>query len=158
MISGVISVALSHSGCKYNLQLSLTSTAYFSAQSKSDLLKTTIFNSFANGIIAGRGALNFFGDKQIQSHLPLNGCAPEVSIFVFNPADCNSRVNSSRLCIKGSPPVITTISAGVFFTSETKFSISIFGCISASQLSFTSHHTQPTSHPPRRIKYAAFPW
>ena len=44
-----------------------TSAAYFSAHSKSDLLKMTTFNSFASGKISGNGALNFFGDRQIQS-------------------------------------------------------------------------------------------
>ena len=68
MINGVISAALSHSGWKKSLHDGETNAAYFSAQSKSLLLKTTIFNSFANGMIPGNGALNFFGDKQIQSH------------------------------------------------------------------------------------------
>src|SRR6187455_58508 len=96
MINGIISAALSHSGCKKSLHDGETNAAYFSAQSKSLLLKTTIFNSLANGIIPSNGALNFFGDKQIQSHEPLNGCAPDVSIFVFKPAACNSFVNSVR--------------------------------------------------------------
>jgi len=73
MINGVISADLSHSGCKKSLQVCETSPAYFSAQSKSLLLKTTIFNSFASETIPGNGALNFFGDKQIQSHVPLSG-------------------------------------------------------------------------------------
>ena len=70
MICGVICAALSHSGCKYNLQLSLTIAAYFSAQSKSELLKTTIFNSWAKGITSSNGALNFLGERQIQSQPP----------------------------------------------------------------------------------------
>ena len=82
MIIGVTSEALSHSGCRYNLQSAETKAAYFSAQAKSELLKTTIFNSLANGKIPGRGALNFLGDKQIQSQCPLKGEEPEVSIFL----------------------------------------------------------------------------
>src|SRR6266487_6927690 len=123
MMKGIICAALSHSGCKYNLQEDETSAAYFSAHAKSDLLKMITFNSFAFGKISGNGALNFLGDKQIQLHLPLNGYAPEVSICVFKPAFCNSFVSSSRLCIKGSPPVITTISAGVFLTSDIRLPI-----------------------------------
>jgi hypothetical protein len=73
MINGVISAALSHSGCKKSLHDGETNAAYFSAQSKSLLLKTTIFNSFARGTIHGTGALILFGDKQIQTHEPLIG-------------------------------------------------------------------------------------
>src|SRR6188474_2355214 len=157
MINGVISAALSHSGCRKSLHDGATNAAYFSAQSKSLLLKTTIFNSFASGIIPDNGALNFFGDKQIQSHVPLNGYAPDVSICVFKPDCFSSLVNSSRLCIKGSPPVTTTISAGVSLTFNFKLSNFNFGCLLTSQLSFTSHQTHPTSHPPNLIKYAALP-
>src|SRR4030095_13271815 len=155
MIWGVISGALSHSGCKKSLHDGETNAAYFSAQSKSLLLKTMIFNSFASGIISGNGALNFFGDKQIQSHLPLSGYAPDVSICVLNPADCNSLARSVRSCSKGSPPVTTTICAGVLLTSDFNLPTSYFGCFSTSQLSFTSHQTHPTSQPPNLIKYAA---
>src|SRR5687768_6355681 len=117
-----------------------------------------IFNSFASLITSGSGSLNFLGDKHIQSQLPLKGEDPEVSILVCSPASCNSFVSSSKLCSSGSPPVMTTISAGVFLTSDLKLRTSNSGCLSASQLSFTSHHTQPTSQPPKRIKYAALPW
>ncbi len=80
---------LSHSGCKYNLQGGVTRAAYFSAQSRSEGLNTMIFSSFAKGKISGNGALNFFGDKHIQSHSPLKGYAPDVSILVCKPALCN---------------------------------------------------------------------
>ena len=71
MINGVISLLYPIQVAGISLHAGETSAAYFSAQSKSDLLKITIFNSLANGIISGNGALNFFGDKQIQSHYHL---------------------------------------------------------------------------------------
>src|SRR5947208_2455023 len=107
-ISGVTIAALLHSGCKYNLHSRETIAAYCSAHLKSDWLNMIIFNSFANGTTAGRGALNFLGDKQIQSQVPLRGCEPEVSIFVSNPFSFKARVSQVRSCINGSPPVITT--------------------------------------------------
>src|SRR5215204_7221217 len=112
----------------------------------------TTFNSLACGRISGNGALNFFGETVIQSHEPDRGELPEVSIWVFRPAACKALVKKVSSCINGSPPVITTISATFFFTSATRFSIFHKGCLPASQLSFTSHHTQPTSHPPKRMK------
>src|SRR5690606_2514313 len=152
IIKGVTCAALSHSGCRYSLQPEDTCAAYFSAHSKSDLLKITTFSSLASGRFSDSGALNFLGDKQTQSQSPVNGCAPEVSILVCNPAAFNDLVKGSRLCIEGSPPVITTRLAVVFFTSASICSIVMWGWLAASQLSFTSHQTQPTSHPPRRIK------
>src|SRR5687767_4368134 len=145
MISGVITEAFSHSGCKYNLQCGETWPVNFSAHSKSDLLNITTLSSCASGRICDKGDLNFFGERQIQSHTPLNGCAPEVSICIFNPASWKTEVSSSRSCIKGSPPVITTICAGVFFTMASRSCIRCNGCLPPSQLSFTSHQTQPTS-------------
>src|SRR5215218_2448857 len=158
MIKGVTTDALLHSGCRYSLHCGETCAAHFSAQAKSDLLYTTIFNSLAFEITSGNGSLNFLGERVIQSQLPDKGELPEVSMCVFKPAICSSLVNSVRSCIKGSPPVITTIFTGFFFTSDNKNSIDLKGCLPPSQLSFTSHQTQPTSQPPRRIKYAAFPW
>src|SRR5665647_1959447 len=108
IISGVTMGALSHSGCKNNLHCGETIAAYCSAHRKSDWLKITTFNSFANGTTSGRGALNFLGDRQIQSQAPLNGCAPDVSILVSNPFSFNAAVSAVRSCINGSPPVITT--------------------------------------------------
>ena len=157
-MSAVISSDLLHSGCKYNLQLGETCAANSSPHLKSVLLKTMIFSSFAKGTTSGNGALNFFGERHIQSHDPESGEEPEVSIFVCKPTACNLFVSVVRLCSKGSPPVTTTSSAGVLFTCFTSSSIFTCGCLLASQLSFTSHQTQPTSHPPKRIKYAARPW
>ena len=85
--------ALSHSGCRYNLHSDDTSAAYCSAHLKSDSLNTTTFNSLAKGTTSGRGDLNFFGDKQIQSQVPLSGCAPEVSILVSNPFSFSALVH-----------------------------------------------------------------
>ncbi len=79
----VITGALLHSGCKYSLQWGETCAAYFSAQPKSDLLNTTIFNSLASGKHSTKGALNFFGERVIQSQMPLNDELPEVSICVL---------------------------------------------------------------------------
>ena len=59
-----------------------TCAAYFSAHSKSDLLKTTIFNSLAFSITSNKGSLNFLGERQIQSQLPLKGLEPLVSILI----------------------------------------------------------------------------
>src|SRR6185295_14510509 len=105
MICGVMMADLLHSGCRYSLQAGETRAAYFSAHSKSLLLNTTTFSSLASGNISGSGALNFLGERQIQSQEPLTGQAPEVSILVANPAACRASVNASRLCINGSPPV-----------------------------------------------------
>ena len=43
----------------------------------------------------GNGGLNFFGERHIQSHVPVNGEEPEVSILVAKPSFFNSEVNSS---------------------------------------------------------------
>src|SRR5665213_1578027 len=117
-----------------------------------------IFSSFAFIRISGNGGLNFLGERQIQSHVPVSGEEPEVSIFTAKPSFFNSEVNSSRLYKVGSPPVITASLAAFSFAFATIFSMLCSGYFSSSQLSFTSHHTQPTSQPARRIKYAAFPW
>src|SRR5438067_2408198 len=110
----------------------------------------TTFNSFAKGTTSCSGALNFFGDKQIQSQVPLNGCEPDVSILASNPLSLNVAVSHVRSCNNGSPPVITTsplpslYGRGQFCTtSETISGTDRLGCAFASQLSFTSHHTQP---------------
>src|SRR3954447_17954169 len=110
------------------------------------------FNSLAAASASGVGALNFFGDTHIQSHVPLKANDPEVSIFVSKPAVCNCHVNSSRLCISGSPPVITANLPGCADACSTISFITILGCLSASQLSFTSHQKHPTLQPPKRIK------
>ena len=152
MIIGVTMEAFSHSGCRYSLQFLETNAAYFSAQSKSDILKTTTFSSSAFCNISGKGALNFLGERHIQSQFPVNGDEPDVSIFVLRPAACNALVSSVRSCINGSPPVTTTSFPGNFFALSTIPFIVFKGCALASQLSFTSHQTHPTSQPPRRIK------
>src|SRR5688572_28350663 len=104
MIIGVTIVVLSHSGCKYSLHSVETSAACFCAQSKSDLLNTTTFSSFAKGMISGNGALNFLGERQILSHSPDIGLLPDVSILFLNPFLCNACVNPVQSCIKGSTP------------------------------------------------------
>src|SRR5215471_4329337 len=83
IIEGVICIALSHSGCRYSLHFLETVAEYFSAHSKSDLLKMIIFNSSARGRISGKGALNFFGETHIQSQLPVSRYAPDVSRCVL---------------------------------------------------------------------------
>src|SRR5665213_239623 len=108
--------------------------------------------------MSGKGGLNFFGERHIQSQLPVKGDEPEVSIFVANPSSCNVEVNSSRLYRVGSPPVITANLAGFLFAAEIIFSMLCKGYKFSSQLSFTSHQTQPTSQPASLIKYAALPW
>src|SRR5579863_10222599 len=107
MIMGVTAADLLHSGWRNRRQPGLVREAHFSAQSKSDLLKMTTFSSLATVAIPGRGALNFFGERQIQSHSPLRGHAPEVSIWVANPAWRSWWVRAEQSCIRGSPPVIT---------------------------------------------------
>jgi len=99
----------------------------------------------------------FFGDRHIQSQLPLNGYAPEVSIKVlifllFKPAH-----NKSRFHISGSPPVTTTESAPESITRPIMTLVSINGCRSGFQEKRESHQEQPMSHHPNLIKYAAFP-
>src|SRR4051812_43378364 len=132
MISGVTIGDLLHSGCRNNLQAGETRAAYFSAHSKSLLLKITTFNSLASGKISGRGALNFLGDKQIQSQEPLTGQAPEVSILVAKPAACRESVSASRLCINGSPPVTMAIRLANALAPATISSIDCNGCLPAS--------------------------
>src|ERR1044072_1685034 len=139
MISGVISAAFSHSGCRYSLQCLLAMAACFSAQAKSDLLKITTFSSCACAQISGRGVLNFLGDSVIQSHCPLRGDEPEVSIWVRNPRLCSALHKALRLCIKGSPPVITAVRPGWRAASSASPLTGSKGCLEASQLSFTSH-------------------
>src|SRR5688572_3120601 len=104
------------------------------------------------------GALNFLGEKQTQSHVPVKGYAPEVSMLVRSPAFFNSLVNTARSYMAGSPPVITTISVPLALALLTISSMETRGWALASHDSFTSHHTHPTSQPPSRIKYAACPW
>src|SRR5947209_18397685 len=99
MIIGVTCAALSHSGCRYNLQEGETKASSFSAQLRSDLLKTTIFNSLANGTTSGTGALNFFGESVIQSQFPERGELLEVSICFFNTSLLKTSVSSVRSSI-----------------------------------------------------------
>src|SRR5690606_8542744 len=96
IIKGSISSERSHYGCRYNLQCEETFSAYSSAQSKSDLLKTIIFSSCAWVQISGSGFLNFLGERHIQSKEPFIGCAPEVSTFTFNPASFKALVRSYK--------------------------------------------------------------
>src|SRR3954468_9503776 len=81
-INGVTAAALLHSGCRYNLQEGAAKAAHFSAQAKSDLLKTTTFSSLAYGMFSVNGYLNFLGESVIQSQVPERGDEPEVSICV----------------------------------------------------------------------------
>ena len=71
-----------------------------------------IFSSLASGRISGRGALNFLGERQIQSHLPESGAEPDVSICVLKPLACRASVSGVQSCNSGSPPVITAIRPG----------------------------------------------
>src|SRR5688500_1034090 len=123
MIAGVIWLDFSHSGCRYNLHAGETRPAYFSAQSKSLLLYITTFNSSASTKTRGSGGLNFLGDRQIQSHSPLRGYAPEVSMFVVNPASRRACVRFVQSCINGSPPVITASLPGYSIAFATILSI-----------------------------------
>src|SRR6185503_10452495 len=141
MMRGIISFSLDHSGCKKSWQPEGTFNANSSAQSKSLLLKITTFNSFALPAKEGSGALNFFGDKQTQSHSPDRGYAPEDSRWVFNPAFFNSAVRPERSYIVGSPPVTTAISPPLAFARRAISLTSTAGCMVASQESFTSHQT-----------------
>src|SRR5579871_3748572 len=172
MINGVTTDDLLHSGCRNNLHFGETSVAFFSAHSKSLLLNTTTFNSSAVSKISGVGALNFFGEKQIQSQSPLNGLDPDVSICVLKPALRKDFVSCVQSCMSGSPPVMMAmfVVCGLrfvvcgslldancqlptaFLASFTISSIVFTGCLPASQLSLTSHQTQPTSQPPSRMK------
>src|ERR1700694_2023008 len=101
MISGVTADAFPHSGCRYRRQWDGTCHANFSAHSKSDLLKTTILSSFANGNTESNGALNFLGESVIQSQDPDKGELPDVSIWVRNPAFLSSCVRSVKSCMSG---------------------------------------------------------
>src|ERR1700744_3383784 len=112
MIMGVTTADLLHSGCRNSWQPGAVPAAHCSAHSKSDLLKMTTFNSLARGTVSGGGALNFFGERQIHPHSPLSGQAPEVSIWVANPAWPSRWVRAVQSCIRGSPPVMTAILPG----------------------------------------------
>src|SRR5687767_10719149 len=103
-----------------------------------------IFNSLAFSKIEGCGTLNFFGEKQTQSQLPLKGYAPDVSIWVLSPAFFSETVNGPSSYIAGSPPVITAIGAFVSCALVTICCMLNNGWADASHDSFTSHHTQPT--------------
>ena len=103
-------------------------------------------------MLSVRGALNFFGERQTQSHFPDMGLEPEVSIFISKPAFFKAVVKASKLYSKGSPPVIMANLAGCAKALVTISSIDKTGCLLASQLSFTSHQTQPTSQPAKRMK------
>src|SRR5688500_11666126 len=106
-----------------------------------------ILSSFAIRAIVGAGALNFFGEKQIQSQTPLTGYTPEVSMCVLMPASFRDLVRTVRSYISGSPPVITATGDPLCLTFSTIFVTGVNGWAVASQDSFTSHHTHPTSHP-----------
>src|SRR5689334_4492491 len=110
------------------------------------------FSSSAFINTSARGFLNFFGETQIQSQLPDNGYAPDVSRNISTFCFLSSLVSNVRSCISGSPPVITTLTAPDDFTHFIISGTATKGCFVTSQLSFTSHHTHPTSQPPRRIK------
>ena len=77
--------------------------------------------------------------------------------MVSKPAAFKAMVNGSKLYNNGSPPVIMANLPGCTLAAATISSILNVGCFEASQLSFTSHHTQPTSHPANLIKNAARP-
>src|SRR5690606_35341380 len=97
------------------------------------------------------GNLFFFGERQIQSQVPESGYAPEVSICVFRWLAFKARVKGPISQVRGSPPVITMVSE-CLTALATIWSIPVGGCISAFQLSLTSHQWQPTSQPPIRMK------
>ena len=101
--------------------------AHCSAQSKSDLIVDDHFEFVCQGGMAGRGALNFFGERQIQSHSPLRGQAPEVSIWVANPAWRRLRVRAVQSCMSGSPPVMTASRPGWVVADRTSSGTGIAG-------------------------------
>ncbi len=74
-----------------------------------------IFNSLAFSNIEAWGALNFFGERQTQSQVPVSGYTPEVSTCVFRAELFNEAVSAVRSYITGSPPVTTTISVPLAF-------------------------------------------
>src|SRR5450759_1906739 len=126
-ISGIMVSNLLHSGCRNNLDLLLTIPRYFSAHSKSLLSSMITFSSSATLQISLTGGIFLFGDRHIQSHSPLKGYAPEVSIkvrifFFFNPVH-----KYSRFHISGSPPVTTTESVPDFATLSIIASVSTIG-------------------------------
>src|SRR5690606_38195117 len=97
------------------------------------------------------GNLFFFGERQIQSQVPESGYAPEVSICVFRLLALKACVKGPISQVRGSPPLMTMVSE-YLRALVTIWSIPVGGCISAFQLSFTSHQWQPTSQPPTRMK------
>ena len=64
---------------------------------------------------------------------------------------------ATHLETSGTHPVTTTRGNPESTASWTNVSTSTRGWASTGQLSFTSHHEHPTSHPPNRMNHDAWP-
>lgn len=151
-ISGMIPVLPFHSGCKSNTADGFTNNLFASAHAKSAFSEITTFNSSAWSMVSFNGGQCFFGETQIQSKLPLTGQVPEVSKKRLYPCAFNASHKGARSCIRGSPPVITTFTAGVPDICATMDSMSHSGNLELSQVLLESHQGQCTLQPPRRRK------
>jgi len=148
---------LLHSGCRNNLHFLSTFLLYFSAHAKSDLSSIITLSSSAFLQISVRGGAFLFGERHIQSHLPVKGYMPDVSIKVRISIFFNELHKKSRFHVKGSPPVTTTEFVPDFTTCSTIVSVSTTGCSEGFQANLVSHQAHPTSQPPSLMKYAGFP-
>lgn len=157
VIEGMMSAIRLHSGCRKSRQSFFVPVLQLSAHSKSLSWPMTVFISSAMAVTSMSGGRCFFGERHIQSKVPLSGCVPEVSRNILYPLSFRRLHRESSLCINGSPPVMTTFFAGVSIMSETMSCTGLDGYSLLFHVFLESHHGQHTSQPPRRMKYAALP-
>ncbi len=131
---------------------SATFAAHCTAHSISCCDVIITLSSSARPHACSRGGWFTLGERHTQSNSPLKGCEPDVSRNIFSEWAWRADVRASRGYLRGSPPVITIACAAHDVARSTISLIDTGGYSLGFHVALASHHLQPTSHPPRRMK------